>query len=183
MDRVYSGLMPDGSTWTTTSTSNPFATSNQSPKSVLATRKITTDDYRALTSGDLSINILPGLDFKTLASAFVRYSSGLDFARSNSNRDGDVSKGVYTSTLFIDLLSENTLSYNKRINDHSFDILAGFTAQKTKIKNEQTTGTNFASDNITSLNTGTVVQDPLQTYNNKISRGLLSGLGRCIIQL
>ncbi|MEO5947300.1 MAG: TonB-dependent receptor [Chitinophagaceae bacterium] len=178
--RVYSGIMPDGSNWVTTAASTPFSTSNQSPKSVLETRKITSNDYRALTSGDLTINILPGLDFKTLASAFVRYSSGLDFAQSNSNRAGDINRGVYTSTLFIDLLSENTLSYNKRIKNHSFDFLAGFTAQKTKIKNEQTTGTNFASDNITTLNTGTVTLDPLQTFNNTLSRGLLSYLGRVL---
>lgn len=178
--RVYSGVMPDGSNWVTNAVSNPFATSNQSPKSVLDTRTITSDDYRALTSGDLTFNILPGLSFKTLASAFVRYSSGLDFAKSNSNRAGDVSKGVYTNTLFIDLLSENTLSYNTKIKDHSFDLLAGFTAQKTKIKNEQTTGTNFASDNITTLNNGTVTLDPLQTFNNKLSRGLLSYLGRVL---
>lgn len=178
--RVYSGLMPDGSNWQTTSASTPFSTSNQLPKSVLETRKITSDDYRALTSGDLTINILPGLNFKTLASVFVRYSTGLDFAKSNSNRAGDVNKGVYTNTLFVDLLSENTLTYHKKINDHSFDFLAGFTAQKTKIKNEQTTGTNFASDNITTLNTGTVTLDPLQTFNNKISRGLLSYLGRVL---
>lgn len=178
--RVYSGLMPDGSNWVTTAASNPFATSNQSPKSVLETRKITSDDYRALTSGDLTYTILPGLDFKTLASAFVRYSTGLDFAKSNSNRAGDVNKGVYTSTLFVDLLSENTLSYNKKLRDHSFSFLAGFTAQKTQVKNEQTTGTNFASDNVTTLNTGTVTLDPLQTFNNKLSRGLLSYLGRVL---
>lgn len=178
--RVYSGIMPDGSNWVTTAASTPFSTSNQSPKSVLETRKITSNDYRALSSGDLTINILPGLDFKTLGSAFVRYSSGLDFAQSNSNRAGDVNKGVYTSTLFVDLLSENTLTYNKRIKDHSFDFLAGFTAQKTKVKNEQTTGTNFASDNITTLNTGTVTLDPLQTFNNTLSRGLLSYLGRVL---
>ncbi|CAN5738491.1 TonB-dependent receptor [soil metagenome] len=178
--RVYSGIMPDGSNWVTTAASTPFSTSNQSPKSVLETRKISTNDYRALTSGDLTINLLPGLDFKTLASAFVRYSSGLDFAQSNSNRAGDINKGVYTSTLFVDLLSENTLSYSKTIKDHSFNILAGFTAQKTKIKNEQTTGTNFASDNITTLNTGTVTLDPLQTFNNKLSRGLVSYLGRVL---
>jgi len=178
--RVYSGIMPDGSNWVTTAANNPFPTANQSPKSVLETRKITSDDYRALTSGDLTFNIMPGLDFKTLASAFVRYSTGLDFAKSNSNRAGDVNKGVYTSTLFVDILSENTLSYSKKIKDHSFDFLAGFTAQKTKIKNEQTTGTNFASDNITTLNTGTVTLDPLQTFNNKLSRGLLSYLGRVL---
>ncbi len=178
--RVYSGIMPDGSNWVTSSASSPFSTSNQSPKSVLETRKITSNDYRALTSGDFTYNILPGLDFKSLASAFVRYSSGLDFAQSNSNRAGDVNKGVYTSTLFVDLLTENTLSYNKKIKNHSFDLLAGFTAQKTKIKNEQTTGTNFASDFITTLNTGTVTLDPNETFNNTLSRGLLSGLGRIL---
>ncbi len=146
----------------------------------METVKITSDDYRALTSGDLSVDILPGLTFKTLASAFVRYSKGLDFGKSNSRSVGYTSTGVYTSTLFVDLLSENTLSYNKHIKDHSFDFLAGFTAQKTKIRNEQITATNYASDNITTLNTATVVSDPLQTYNNTTSRGLLSGLGRIL---
>lgn len=179
-NRVYSGLMPDGSLWTTSSATSPFATANQSPKSIMENVSIKSDDYRALTSGDLSVDILPGLTFKTLASAFVKYSKGLNFGKTNSRSVGYVSTGVYTSTLFIDLLSENTLSYNKRIKDHSFDLLAGFTVQKSKVRNEQTTGTNYASDNVTTLNTATVVTDPLQTFNNTLSRGLISGLGRII---
>ncbi len=179
-NRVYSGLMPDGSMWTTTSATSPFATANQSPKSIMESVKINSNDYRALTSGDLSVDIIQGLTFKTLASAFVKYSSGLDFGKTNSRSVGYVSTGVYTSTFFIDLLSENTLSYTKRIKDHSFDVLAGFTAQKSKVRNEQTTATNYASDNITTLNTATVVTNPLQTFNNTLSRGLLSGLGRII---
>jgi TonB-linked SusC/RagA family outer membrane protein len=132
-----------------------------------------------LTSGDLTINILQGLDFKTLGSVFVHYSSGLDFAKRNSNRQGDVNKGVYTSTLFVDLLSENTFTYKKQIKDHSIDVLAGFTAQKTSIKNEQTTGLDYPSDNITTLNTALTI-DQANTFNNKIKRGLLSALGRIL---
>ena len=179
-NRVYSGLMPDGSLWTTTSATSPFATANQSPKAIMENVSITKDDYRALTSGDISVEIIPGLNFKSLASAFVRYSNGLDFGKTNSRSVTYPSTGVYTSQFFIDLLSENTISYNKRIKDHSVDFLTGFTAQKTKIRNEQTTGTNYANDNITTLNTATVITDPAQTFNETLSRGLLSGLARII---
>lgn len=179
-NRVYSGLMPDGSLWTTTSASSPFATANQSPKAIMENVSITRDEYRALTSGDISVDILPGLSFKSLASAFIRYSTGLDFGKTNSRSVTYPSTGVYTSTFFVDLLSENTLSYNKRIKDHSFDFLTGFTAQKTKIRDEQITATNYASDNITTLNTATVLTDPNQTFNETRSRGLLSGLARII---
>ncbi len=175
--RVYSGVMPDGSNWVNTTAVDPFNTSNNTPKSVMETRSITSNDYRALTSADLTINIFPGLDFKTLASAYVNYTTGLDFARRNSNRAGDVNRGVYNNRLFIDLLSENTLNYTKQINDHSFNLLAGLTSQKTNIKEEQTTGLDYPSDDITTLNTALSI-DQANTFNLKNKVGLLSYLGR-----
>lgn len=178
-NRVYNGVMPDGSIWVNSSPVTPFSTSNNTPKSVMETRKITTNDYRILSSGDMTINIIPGLDFKSLGSAFVRYSSGLDFAKRNSNRAGDVNKGVYTSLLFVDLLNENTLNYKKQYKKHSFDLLAGFTAQTTRIKEEQTTGLDYPSDNITTLNTALTI-DQANTFNTRTERGLLSYLGRVI---
>lgn len=175
--RVYNGLMPDGSMWVNSSAITPFNTANNSPKSVMETRTITTDDYRVLTSGDITIRMLPGLDFKSLASAYVNYSTGLDFAKRNSNRAGDVNKGVYTSRLFVDLLSENTLNYTTRIKDHAVNLLAGFTAQKTTIKEEQATGLDYPSDNITTLNTALTIDLP-NTFNIRNKVGLLSYLGR-----
>jgi TonB-linked SusC/RagA family outer membrane protein len=175
--RMYSGLMPDGSTYTSTSALSPFNTGNNQPKSVMETRTITSDDYRVLSSGDLSINILPGLDFKSLASVYFNYSTALDFAKRGSNREGDVNKGVYDSRLFIDLLSENTLNYSKKTGGHSFNLLAGFTAQKTNITEEQTTGLDYSSDNITTLNTALQI-DQANTYNLKNQIGLISYLGR-----
>lgn len=184
--RVYTGQMPDGSFYNTTTPSTPFATANNSPKSVLETRTITQNDYRVLTSGDITINILPGLNFKSLASVYAVYSKGLDFAQRNSNRAGDVNSGTFTNNLFIDLLSENTLNYTKDINKHHFDLLAGYTAQKTKIDNSQAVGTDFPSDNIRTLNTANQIVAPtvdannvLQgTYTFKDQIGLLSYLGR-----
>lgn len=177
-NRTYSGIMPDGSTWTSgTTVVDPFATSNQHPKSVLESRNFVNNDYRVLSSGDLNINILPGLDFKTLASAYVSTTVGVDFTKRNSSRAGDVNRGVYNNNLFVDLLSENTLNYTKQIDDHSFGLLAGFTAQTTNTRVSRITGLDYPSDEITTLNTALTI-DRENSFNTKNQIGLLSYLGR-----
>jgi TonB-dependent starch-binding outer membrane protein SusC len=175
--RVYTGIMPDGSNWVTTSASDPFSTSNNTPKSIMETRTITSDEYRMQTSGDLTINIIKGLDFKILGSLFAGYTNALDFAKRNSSKDGDVSRGQYNQRLTIDMLNENTLTYNRKIKNHSFTLLAGFTAQKWKTKSEQAVGLDYPSDNITTLNTALQV-DKAGTFTAVDPEGLLSYLGR-----
>jgi TonB-linked SusC/RagA family outer membrane protein len=175
--RVYSGLMPDGSTWVNTAATDPFATANNQPKSIMETRTINANEYRLQSSADLNINILPGLDFKSLASSYILYSNALDFSKKNSSSDGAVSRGVYNNRTYIDLLSENTLNYTKKINDHSFSVLAGFTSQKTLIRDEQTTGLDYPSDNITTLNTALQI-DKANSFNTRNQIGLVSYLGR-----
>lgn len=186
--RVYSGLMPDGSLWTTTSATDPFNTANNTPKSIMETRTITSNDYRVLSSVDVTYEIITGLELKSMVSAYVNYTSALDFAKRNSSKDGELNRGQYNNRLFIDLLSENTATYNKKFRDHSFNIMVGFTGQKTKITNEQAVGQDYPSDNITTLNTALQVVQPfidangdLQgTYTLKNQIGLLSYLGRVI---
>lgn len=179
--RVYNGMMPDGSMWTNTSAVDPFNTANNTPKSVMETRTITSNDYRLLSSGDLTINLARGLDFKTLGSAYISYTNSLDFAKRSSNRDGDVNKGVYNNRTFVDLLSENTLTYVKEFGEHNINLLAGFTAQKTMIREEKITGLDYPSDDITTLNTALQIdQSKDATYNNKNQIGLLSWLGRAM---
>ncbi len=187
-NRVYTGMMPDGTMWTTTSASSPFNTANNTPKSVVDTRTIHTGDYRLQSSGDVTISILPGLDFKALGSIYLTYSNGLDFAKRNSNRDGDVNRGVYTNQLSTDVLSENTLNYSKKIKKHSIGILAGYTAQQTKVKLDRQVGLDLPSDNITTFNTARQIEQPsvdangvLQgTYTFRYSEGLLSYLSRVL---
>ncbi|MFC4262058.1 SusC/RagA family TonB-linked outer membrane protein [Ferruginibacter yonginensis] len=175
--RVYSGLMPDGSIWNTTTAADPFNTANNTPKSVLETRSITSNDYRATTSFDMTINLAKGLDFKTLLSSYINISDGLDFAKRNSNRAGDVNRGVFTNRTYVDLLNENTVTYTKQIKDHSITALAGFTAQVTKSKNDQTVGLDFPSDNIQTLNTALLIEKE-NTFSLKNKEGLLSVLSR-----
>lgn len=176
--KAYSGYMPDGSFWTSGATAvAPFSTSNNTPKSVLETRKITSNEYRVLNSGDLTVNLLRGLDFKMLGSAYVSYTSALDFAKSNSNRQGDLARGQYNTRTFVDLLWENTLNYNKRFGDHEITAVGGFTSQKTRIRDEQSVGLGYPSDNITTLNTALTIDQP-NTVNSVIQTGLNSVLGR-----
>jgi TonB-dependent starch-binding outer membrane protein SusC len=184
--RMYSGQMPDGTMYTSTGNLDPFNTANNTPKSVMETRTITSNEYRVQSSADLTVNIIPGLDFKTLASVYINYSKALDFAKRSSNRDGDPNRGQYNNRLFIDLLSENTLNYVKTINKHSINLLAGFTAQKSKTSDEQIVGLNFPSDNIQTANTaGQIEQVSIDgngnlqgTYTLKNHEGLVSYLGR-----
>jgi TonB-dependent starch-binding outer membrane protein SusC len=184
--RIYSGYMPDGSYYTGTSAVDPFSSSNNTPKSVMETRHIFQDEYRLLTSADLTVNLYKGLDFKSLASSYISYTTGTDFAETNNNRQGDVNRGIFTSRLNIDLLSENTINYNKAIRKHSINALAGFTVQKTTSKFARSEGTNFPTDNIRTLNNaGVIVQAGVDangnytgTYTLSEPEGMLSYLGR-----
>ena len=178
-NRVYSGLMPDGSMWNTNTATSPFNTSNNTPKSIMENRTITSHDYRIQGSGDVTINLAKGLDFKTLLSAYAAYSSSLDFAKRNAQSEGSINRGIYGNRLNIDLLSEYTLNYNRQLGDHNFTLLGGFTAQTTKINTEQVTGLDYPSDNITTLNTALQIDQAKEaTFNIRDEVGLLSYLGR-----
>ena len=176
--RTYSGTMPDGSLWSSGATIvNPFNTSNQTPYSSMENQSQFTNEYRVLTSVDLAVNILPGLDFKSLASAYMFYAKGNNFAKRDATRAGDVNRGVYNDNFNMDLLNENTLTYSKRIKDHSFNVLAGFTIQKTKNQAQQVVGLDYPSDNIQTLNNALTI-DRASSTNTINQIGLVSYLGR-----
>jgi len=173
----YSGTMPDGSLWVPTGTSDPFSSAQNTPKSSVLNQDIDAREYRLQTGVDLTIKILPGLEFKTLASAYMNYTNQLNWANRNATADGVVSRGVYIDNTYIDLLSENTFNYNKTFGDHTIGALAGFTYQRTDISREQTTGLDYPSDDIRTLNNATSI-DKAGTFGTKNQIGLLSYLGR-----
>jgi TonB-dependent starch-binding outer membrane protein SusC len=183
-DLAYSGIMPDGSLFTNAlgTTLALSSSANNSPYSVLQTRKITTTDYRLTTSADITYTINKNFSFKSLGSVYISYTDGLDFAKKNSNRQGDVSKGIYTEKLFTNLLNENTFNFNKQIGEHSIAALAGITFEKKRTNNDQTTGLSYLNDNITTLNTATAIElssnNIPSTFNNTTPEGLISYLGR-----
>jgi TonB-linked SusC/RagA family outer membrane protein len=173
----YSGMMPDGSIWAPTTTSDPFSSAQNTPRSSVLSQDINIREYRLQSAADLGVNILPGLDFKSLNSFYINYSTGLTYANKNATADGVVSRGVFSTGSNIDLLTENTFIYKKNIKDHSINLLAGFTAQKTNINKDQTTGLDFPSDEIRTLNNASSI-DKNGTFGTKNQIGLLSYLGR-----
>jgi TonB-dependent starch-binding outer membrane protein SusC len=175
--RVYSGLMPDGSIWNSAAAQDPFATANNTPKSIMETRSINGNEYRMQASMDFTYNLLPGLDFKTQASGYINYATTLDFAKRNSTQDGVVAQGIYTNRTNTSLYSENTFTYNKKIKQHSINVLAGFTSEQNTFKDEKVMGLDYPNDNITSLNTALQVNKD-SSYNRFFKEGLLSYLGR-----
>ena len=172
---TYTGTMPDGSTWT--GTGNPGGSAQQNPRSEVDRSDINTQEYRLQSSAELNINLLPGLNFKSLASGYLNYSKGLNFAQRSANRDGDLNVGIFTNNSNIYLLSENTLNYIKTFGDHDITGLLGVTTERTDINREQTTGLDFPSDDIRTLASAAQV-DKARTFGTKAKIGLNSFLGR-----
>jgi hypothetical protein len=173
----YTGLMPDGSTWTSATTANPSGSAQQNPYSDVMRSDITSNEYRLQSSAELSVELAKGLMFKTIGSNLMYYTNGLNFYEREYNSEGSINKGVFINNKYVDLLSENTLNYTKTSNKSNLNILAGFTAQTTKIQSQQTTGIDFPSDDIRTLNSAAQIDKSGTTgVNNQI--GLLSYLGR-----
>jgi len=170
------GVLPDGTIMKPTN-ANPFSSAQNNPVTSVLNQSIVQNDYRLQGAVNLSVNILPGLDFKTMGSMFMKYTDGLNWSNTNATGDGIANTGRYTKNSFVDLLWENTLMYKKEIGDHSFDAVAGFTAETTRTKNEQITGLNYPSDNVRNLSSALTI-DKATTTGLNFKTGLLSYLGR-----
>lgn len=173
----YTGNMPDGSIWTSATTANPSGSAQQNPRSDILRSDVFSNEYRLQSSAELSVELAKGLIFKTLGTSLVNYTNGLSFYEREYNSEGSNNIGVFINNKYTDLLSENTLNYTKTVNKNDFNILAGFTSQTTKIQNQQTTGNDFPSNDIRTLNSAAQIDKTGTTgTNNQI--GLLSYLGR-----
>ena len=173
----YTGLMPDGTTWTSATTASPSGSAQQNPFSDVYRSDISVKEYRLQSSVELSVELAKGLIFKTVGSSLLNYSNGLSFYERNYNTDGSANIGVFTNNKYTDLLSENTFNYKKSVNKSDFAFLAGFTAQSTNVQNQKTTGNDFPSDDIRTLNSAAQL-DKTGTTGTTNQIGLLSYLGR-----
>src|SRR5690606_25586501 len=133
--------------------------------------------YRMLGGGDLSVNLLPNLVFKTSLGGYVTYQENSTFVQSNSRGDGQVNEATVGTRKLIDYLWENTLNYNVKKGDHSLTGLLGYTAQKTSTTLSNMVGYNFPTEDFETLNQAAQI-DQSQTYTLKEPVGLISYLGR-----
>ncbi len=146
-----SGIGLNGETWNIPSASLS-GSSAQNPVSVNERTETGTDDYRLNSNSYMSVNILPGLQFKTSNGAYVQYREYNVKEKTSASKSGNPNTLTRQIRLHSELLSENTLNYNKKLGDHEFSGLVGFTFQKTSDKQNQLVGTNFPSDDMLSFN-------------------------------
>ncbi|MFT3826595.1 MAG: TonB-dependent receptor [Chitinophagaceae bacterium] len=83
--------------------------------------------------------------------------------------------GNYRNAQSTSWVIENTLSWNKKIGEHSIRALAGFTAQREKNQSSNVSATGFPNDMVKTLNAATSVTSWSSTINEW---SLLSGLAR-----
>ena len=118
-------------TFNTTGVS-PFNSANNNPRSVMANTTRWSENFQGLANVYLTVDICKGLTFKTSNGVNVRYRPSYSYANKNATKDGTASEATFTSMLYVDLLSENTLNYNRTFGRHELDILAGYTAESTR---------------------------------------------------
>lgn len=118
------------------------------------------DQFRIITllaNAFAEVKIWDGLQYK--------FQIGVDLANRNhrtwtpSTSSGSwsvappgLARGSYDNEMYYTWTAENMLSYQKKIADHNFDILAGYSAQKYSREWGNLNGTDFPDDQITWLN-------------------------------
>ena len=154
----------------TTSTTKAWNTSSINPLKVLNLQDDDQDDFRLQSSFDLTYKVTKDLTFKTTANAYLKYSDRMQWVGTDANAETNTNFAVYTRNNTRDLLSENTLNYVKDFKKHSFNVLAGFSAQKTDYYYSCFQGNGYANENIRTFNNATTI-----TLANNLSSSAVVG--------
>lgn len=142
-------------------TTSPFTSANNNPWSVMANTKRWSEDFSGLASIYFTVDICKGLQFKTSNGLNISFAPSYYYGKKNATKDGEASMATYFSTLYVDLLTENTLTYQNRFGqqkEHSLEVLLGYTVESTRNQRVALTGTGFATDDIETLNAATVYE-------------------------
>lgn len=143
---------------------SPFNSANNNPKSVMANTERWSESMSGLGNAYLEVTLAKGLVFKSSNGFNARYNPSYSYENLNALKDGTPSSATFNSYLYVDLLSENTITYNLVRGPHKLDLLAGYTAEKTRVQRVSLSGTGFPTDDIHTLNAATVFS--LSASNN-----------------
>jgi TonB-linked SusC/RagA family outer membrane protein len=173
----YAGTMPDGSFWQSTGAVSPFSSTNNTPLSHAQREQRYSETYRFQAGTDLTYNPNKNLSFKSSVGTYYLSREDKNLIRSEARKDGDVNSATITNGTTVDILWENTMNYNKRLGNHNFTGLLGFTLQSNSVTGSQQIGYSFPSDDFTTLNQAAYFdQAPALPVN--VKTGLISYLGR-----
>ncbi|HTE24118.1 TonB-dependent receptor [Flavitalea sp.] len=135
---------------------------------------------RLLGNTFLEVDILKNLTFKTSLGLDINYMDRFFYRPKVLNSAAEPAPTSTMNYAFtnnsstFNILSENTLVYDKSINDHKFNGLLGFTSQKEVNSRQYLEGRNFPNDNVTTLNGASSTNG----YSEKREWSLLSYFGR-----
>lgn len=180
----YTGIDPISGVERTEKAS-PFNTKNHNPRMIMDNEQIRQNDYRLQTSAYLNVKIAKGFEFKTSNGFDISYREYDRYRNKETKQDGEKNRGLYQNRLYIDLLTENTLNYQTKINtDHDFNAMIGFSGETKKYHTAGILGVDFPTDYIRTLNAaGTILQyegDNLMTGTWKESESMMSAYARLI---
>ncbi len=99
----------------------------------------------------LKYKFLMGLDINNYNRKYYRERAFLD-----RNATVGIPYGQSNTSLETNWLAENTLSYNKSFGNHDVSVVAGYTSQKDKIRNNQVNAENFPDDLVQTVSGGQV---------------------------
>lgn len=140
-----------------------------------------TNRYRSLIDVFLEYEIFKGLKFKTLAGADVEYTT-IDFftpsylyASSQNTSTGNAVKNANTSYSWV---NENTLTYEKKINDNNMlNVVGGFSFQVFQQDTVADAANGFFTNDLGTNNLG-IGATPLVPLSDKKKNTLASYFGR-----
>lgn len=115
--------------------------------------------FQTRASLALSYDILPDLTFKTFGGTYINLFNQ-DFYRGNTlfyrNATEGESYAQATSSTEVNWVWENTLNWEKEMDDHFINAVLGYTAQKDNITIKQVLADNFPDDLVTTISGGQV---------------------------
>ena len=160
--------------------SSPGMFPNPNYYRVLMERHSPAQEIRSLNNLFGKYEIIKGLIYKLEADADIgniksRYWSPSTAQGSMFVSPPNPATGSYSTSNYLNWQIENTLTYNKTINEkHNFDALIGFSSQKVHSEGSSITGSQFPDDNIEWLNAASVRLGTVSTSDFS----LLSYIGR-----
>lgn len=135
-------------------------------------------NLRLLTNAYLEAKFLSNFTFKSSVSIDLGANKRRIFNPSTAggifSPPPRLATGAYRTQTYDSWLTENTLNYNKSFNNHSLDVIAGYSAQKYSMENNVLTGTGFPDDEVSWIDAAAI-----RYGNNNLSEwSLLSGFSR-----
>lgn len=150
------------------SITTPGITSFETPNWVRSIQDITNKRKvnRLLTNAQLEYEPIRNLTLKTSINVDLGQTFHHVFQPSTAGRAFAAAPSAIMANLteannrYYSWLSENTVFYSKEINDHYFDILGGYTAQKFRSDYQSMSGSNYPDDRIQTINAALVKNNP-----------------------